>query len=116
MTYRPAVPAPRRRHRARWQDELRTQRLLVGGFAVAIAVALGLFGMSAWNAYYDSHLKQVIMVEGTRVSREALDLRQAIMGAELQATGTDLSEQVGNARDAVLQQQVSVISDQLAEP
>ncbi len=120
MTYR-SRPAPRRRHRARWQDELRTQRLLVGGFAVAIAIALGLFGMSAWNAYYDSHLRQVIVVEGTSVSTEALDLRQAIMGAELQATGTDLSEQVGGvegrpatARDPVLQQQLSVISDQFS--
>ena len=49
MTYR-SRPAPRRRHRARWQDELRTQGLLVGGFAAAIAIALGLFGMTAWNS------------------------------------------------------------------
>lgn len=111
MTYRNR-PAPRRRHRARWQDELRTQRLLVGGFAAAIAVALGLFGISAWNAYYDTHLRQVMFVEGTAVIREELDLRQAIQGAELQATGTDISEQMGGARDAVLQQQLSVISDQ----
>ena len=48
------------------------------------------------------------------MSREALDLRQAIMGAELQATGTDISEQMGGARDAVLQQQLSAISDQFA--
>jgi parvulin-like peptidyl-prolyl isomerase len=113
MTYR-SRPAPRRRHRARWQDELRTQRLLVGAFAAAIAVALGLFGMSAWNAYFDTHLRQVIVVEGTPVSREALDLRQAIMGAELQATGTDMSAQTGGARDAVLQQQLQVISEQFA--
>lgn len=113
MTYR-SRPAPRRRHRARWQDELRTQRLLVGAFAVAIAVALGLFGMSAWNTYFDTHLRQVMVVEGTPVSREVLDLRQAIMGAELQATGTDLSNQMGGARDAVLQQQLGAISDQFA--
>jgi parvulin-like peptidyl-prolyl isomerase len=113
MTYRNR-PAPRRRHRARWQDELRTQRLLVGGFAAAIAVALGLFGISAWNAYYDTHLRQVMYVEGTAVVREELDLRQAIQGAELQATGTDLSDQMGGARDAVLQQQLSVISDQFS--
>jgi hypothetical protein len=94
MTYR-SRPAPRRRHRARWQDELRTQRLLVGGFAVAIAVALGLFGISAWSAYYDGHLRQVMFVEGTAVSREALDLRQTIIGAELQATGLDLNNQLG---------------------
>jgi len=111
MTYR-SRPAPRRRHRARWQDELRTQRLLVGGFAAAIAVALGLFGMTAWNSYYDSHLRQMLVVEGTVVPRETLDLRQAIIGAELQATGEDLNGQLGGARDAVLQQQLSAVADQ----
>ena len=111
MTYR-SRPAPRRRHRARWQDELRTQRLLVGAFAAAIAIALGVFGISAWSAYFDGHLRQVMVVEGTAVSREALDLRQTIIGAELQATGLDLNNQLGGARDVVLQQQLSVISDQ----
>ena len=111
MTYR-SRPAPRRRHRARWQDELRTQGLLVGGFAAAIAIALGLFGMTAWNSYYDSHLRQMLMVEGTPVSREAVDLRQAIIGAELQATGVDLNAQLGGARDAILQQQLSAVVDQ----
>jgi parvulin-like peptidyl-prolyl isomerase len=111
MTYR-SRPAPRRRRRARWQDELRTQRLLVAAFAGAIAIALGLFGMTAWNGYYDSHLRQMAMVEGTSVSREELDLRQAIIGAELQATGLDLNGQLGGARDAVVQQQLSVIVDQ----
>lgn len=113
MTYR-SRPAPRRRHRARWQDELRTQRLLVAGFAGAIAIALGLFGMTAWSGYYDSHLRQMAMVEGTTVSREALDLRQAIIGAELQATGLDLNGQLGGARDAVVQQQLSVVVDQFS--
>ena len=113
MTYR-SRPAPRRRHRARWQDELRTQRLLVGAFAVAIAIALGVFGISAWSAYFDGHLRQVMVVEGTTVSREALDLRQTIVGAELQATGLDLNNQLGGARDVVLQQQLSVISDQFS--
>jgi parvulin-like peptidyl-prolyl isomerase len=84
----------------------------VAGFAGAIAIALGLFGMTAWNGYYDSHLRQMLMVEGTTVSREALDLRQAIIGAELQATGLDLNGQLGGARDAVVQQQLSVIVDQ----
>jgi parvulin-like peptidyl-prolyl isomerase len=111
MTYR-SRPAPRRRRRARWQDELRTQRLLVAAFAGAIAIALGLFGMTAWNGYYDSHLRQMALVEGTSVSREELDLRQAIIGAELQATGLDLNGQLGGARDAVVQQQLSVIVDQ----
>jgi parvulin-like peptidyl-prolyl isomerase len=118
MTYR-SRPAPRRRQRARWQDELRTQRLLIGAFAAAIAAALGLFGMSAWSAYYDTHLRQVIVVEGTAVPREGLDLRQTIIGAELEASAEDLTAQLGGvedrpptARDALLQQQLSAISDQ----
>lgn len=111
MTYR-SRPAPRRRQRARWQDELRTQRILIGAFAVAIAVALGLFGMSAWTAYFDTHLRQVIVVEGTTVSAEGFDLRQEIIGAELLATGEDISGQLGGARDAVLEQQLGAISDQ----
>jgi len=121
MTYR-SRPAPRRRQRARWQDELRTQRLLIGAFAAAIAVALGLFGMSAWTGYYDGNLRQVIVVEGTAVPREGLDLRQAIIGAELQATAVDLQAQMGGtavgrpptARDALLQQQLQAISDQFS--
>lgn len=113
MTYR-SRPGPRRRHRARWQDELRTQRLLVGGFAAAIALALGLFGMTAWNAYYDTHLRQVMLVEGTTVSRETFDLRQAIIAAELQATFEDLNGQLGGAHDAVIEQQLSVVSDQFS--
>lgn len=112
MTYR-SRPAPRRRQRARWQDELRTQRILIGAFAVAIAIALGVFGMSAWNAYYDSHLRQVMLIEGTSVSREELELRQGIIGAELQATYIDLTATAGGARDAVVQQQLSVVTDQL---
>ena len=111
MTYR-SRPAPRRRHRARWQDELRTQRLLIGGFAAAIAVALGLFGMSAWNTYFDAHLRQVMLVEGTPLSREDVELRQTIIASELQATALDLNGQLGCARDAVIQQQLSVVSDQ----
>lgn len=118
MTYR-SRPAPRRRQRARWQDELRTQRLLIGAFAAAIAIALGLFGMSAWTSYYESNLRQVIAVEGTTVQREGLDLRQAIIGAELQATAVDISGQMGGpenpaARDQLLQQQLTAISDQFS--
>jgi parvulin-like peptidyl-prolyl isomerase len=86
--------------------------MLIGAFAVAIAVALGLFGMSAWTAYYDMHLRQVIVVDHAPVTREAFDLRQAIIGAELQATAEDISDQLGGARDALLQQQLGAISDQ----
>ena len=119
MTYRNR-PAPRRRHRARWQDELRTQRLLVGAFAAAIAIALGLFGMSAWNSYYDTHLRQVIVVDDATVTAEAYDLRQAMITAELQALGLDFQGMVGGttednpptARDPIINQQLQAVSDQ----
>jgi parvulin-like peptidyl-prolyl isomerase len=116
MTYRNR-PAPRRRHRARWQDELRTQRLLVGAFAAAIAIALGLFGMSAWNSYYANHLRQVIVVDETTISQEAFNLRQAMIGAELQAIGLDFQGQMAvppatSARDQILQQQLQAVADQ----
>ena len=44
MTIR-SRPVLDRKHRPRWQDELRTQQLTVIGFAVAIAIALGIFGV-----------------------------------------------------------------------
>ena len=43
-------PVLDRKHRPRWQDELRTQRLIVAGFAIAIALALGIFGATAWSS------------------------------------------------------------------
>jgi len=33
-------PVLDRKHRPRWQDELRTQQLIVASFAIAIAVAI----------------------------------------------------------------------------
>ena len=46
-------PVLDRKHRPRWQDELRTQQLIVAGFAIAIAVAIGIFAANAWSEHYD---------------------------------------------------------------
>ena len=40
-------PVLDRKHRPRWQDELRTQQLIVAGSALAIAVAVGIFAAAA---------------------------------------------------------------------
>jgi len=55
-------PVLDRKHRPRWQDELRTQQLIVAGFAVAIGVALGIFAASAWSDHYQAHLRPVAAV------------------------------------------------------
>ena len=55
-------PVLDRKHRPRWQDELRTQQLIVAGFALAIAVAIGIFAATAWFNYYEAHLRPVAAV------------------------------------------------------
>jgi len=106
-------PVLDRKHRPRWQDELRTQRLIVGGFAIAIAVAIGIFGATAWSQYYQGHLKQIAMVDGTSFTVDAQQTRMNIIGSELQATGIDLQGQLGGMRDSVINQQLSFIQSQL---
>ncbi len=102
-----------RKHRPRWQDELRSQQLIVAGFAVAIALALGIFGATVWNSYYDAHLRQIALVGDASLDRDALGTRQRAMAAELNAKGVDLQSQQGGARDAVIKQQLDVVSGQL---
>lgn len=102
-----------RKHRPRWQDELRTQQLIVAGFAVAIAVAVGILGSTMWNTYYDNHLRQVAVVNGTSLNADAIHKRVNIIGSELTARGVDFNSQLGGARDSVLQQQLQVVQDQL---
>lgn len=101
-----------RKHRPRWQDELRSQQLIVAGFAVAISLALGIFGATAWNSYYDSHLRQVAVVDGTSLDRDALGARSAVLSATLGARAGDLQSQMGGARDQVIQQQLQVLQGQ----
>src|SRR5919108_706647 len=102
-----------RRHRPRWQDELRTQQLVVAGFAVAIALALGIFGATTWNAYWEAHLRPVADVGGAQLTRSQLAAREAMITAELVARATELQAQLGGPRDTILQQQVDAITSQL---
>ena len=113
MTIR-SRPVLDRKHRPRWQDELRTQQLTIAGFAVAIAVALGIFGAAAWNGYWESHLRPVASVAGETFTRADLDARERILTAETVAEAQDLSAQMGvGPRDQVLQQQIDSLSQRL---
>jgi parvulin-like peptidyl-prolyl isomerase len=99
-------PVLDRKHRPRWQDELRTQQLLVIGFALAIAVAVGIFAATAWNDFYQTNLKQAALVGTTPVQREAIYDRINIMAAELQAKAADLSTITDGVRGDVISQQL----------
>src|SRR5207248_8056859 len=102
-------PTLDRRYRPRWQDELRSQQLIVAGFAVAIAIAIGIFGATAWSSYYDNHLREVAYVGGTSFDRDALAKRSGIITAELEAKLTDLQASGGGANDSTVQQQVGIL-------
>ena len=112
MTIR-SRPVLDRKHRPRWQDELRTQQLTVIGFAVAIAVALGIFGAAAWNGWWESHLRPVASVDGESYTRGELNVRERIITAEAVAQVTELNAQLGGPRDQLLQQQIDSLSQRL---
>jgi parvulin-like peptidyl-prolyl isomerase len=97
-------PVLDRKHRPRWQDELRTQQLVVAGFALAIAAALGIFAATSWFSYYDAHLKPVAAVGDVSYNLDDLQGRLNIIGAELQAQYDDLTSQLGGSRDQFIQQ------------
>ncbi len=99
-------PVLDRKHRPRWQDELRSQQLIVAAFALAIALALGIFAATVWNSYYDAHLRQVAVVAGTPLDREQLDTRSAVLASTLSARAADLQSQLGGSRDQAIQQQL----------
>ena len=109
MTIR-SRPILDRRHRPRWQDELRTQQLIVVGFAVAIALAIGIFGAAAWNGYWEAHMRPIAAVEGTTFTRSDLETRSRIIGAEIAAEATELSLQMGGPRDQFIEQQLQSLS------
>ncbi|HEX9635486.1 MAG TPA: peptidylprolyl isomerase [Candidatus Limnocylindria bacterium] len=104
-------PVLDRKHRPRWQDELRSQQLTVAGFALAIAVAIGIFGAATWNAYYDASLRQVALVEGKPVTQAQLSHRMDTIYAELGAALADLQGQLGGAGDPILEQQIQAVND-----
>lgn len=112
MTIR-SRPVLDRKHRPRWQDELRTQQLTVIGFAVAIAIALGIFGAAAWNGYWEAHLRPVAAVAETTFTRGDLAVREEIVTAETISEITELQSQMGGPRDQVLQQQIDSLSMRL---
>src|SRR5688572_16551612 len=109
MSFR-SRPVLDRKHRPRWQDELRTQQLTVIAFAVAIALALGIFGAAAWNGYWESHYRPVAAVEGTTYDRSDLAQRERILTAEAIAEITELQSQLGGPRDQFIQQQIDSLS------
>lgn len=102
-------PVLDRKHRPRWQDELRSQQLVVAGFAMAIAVAVGIFAAAAWSDFYQANLRQAALVGGVAIERGDLQTRINILSAELQATAADLSTQGGGVRDQVIQQQLQTL-------
>ncbi len=111
MTIR-SRPVLDRKHRPRWQDELRTQQLTVLGFALAIALALGMFGAAAWNGYWESHLRPVASVAGITFDQSDLAERERILTAEAVATVNELQAQLdGGPRDQLVQQQINSLSE-----
>jgi parvulin-like peptidyl-prolyl isomerase len=108
-------PVLNRRHRPRWQDELRTQQLVVAGFAVAIAVALGIFGATEWADYWDTHFAPVATVGDETFDRADLTARESAISAELVVTYEETSAQMGGPNDQFLQQQLTAIQAQLED-
>jgi peptidyl-prolyl cis-trans isomerase SurA len=106
-------PVLDRKHRPRWQDELRSQQLIVGGFALAIAVAIGIFAAASWASFYNANLRQVAVIDGQSIQRSDITHRADLIAAQLTATYIDLAGQLGGARDQLLQQQISAIQQAL---
>jgi len=106
-------PVLDRKHRPRWQDELRTQQLIVAGFALAIALAVGIFGATAWSAHYESHLRPVASVGGVTYDVDDLFARIDIIGSELQGQYLDLQSRLGGVRDPLIQQGQQAIQAEL---
>ncbi|MEO8638745.1 MAG: peptidylprolyl isomerase [Chloroflexota bacterium] len=107
-------PVLDRKHRPRWQDELRTQQLIVAGFAVAIAVAIGIFGAAAWTDHYEAHLRPVAAVGEVAYTLDDLTDRMDAISAELQGRYEDLQSRMGGTRDSLIQQALQSIQDALS--
>lgn len=105
-------PVLDRRHRPRWREERRTQQLVVGGFALTIAVALGIFGAAAWNGYYNAHLRQVAVVGTTQFDRDALALRTRILALEIERQIEQITER-GDPNSPLVQEELNELAGQL---
>ena len=115
MTLR-SRPVLDRKHRPRWQDELRTQQLIVVGFAIAIAVAIGIFGAAAWNGYWEAHARPVAVAAGVTLDRGDLSQRETILTMELLTELNELQSQLsGGPRDQIINQQVQALNQQASE-
>lgn len=112
MTFRNR-PTLDRRHRPRWQDELRSQQLIVAGFAVAIAIAIGIFGATEWNSFYDAHLREIASVGNQAYDQDQLDTRTGVLAAALYAKYSDLGKATGGANDSYIQQQIQAVQTAL---
>jgi parvulin-like peptidyl-prolyl isomerase len=112
MTYRNR-PVLDRKHRPRWQDELRRQQLIVAGFALAIAVAIGIFAAAAWSSFYNANFRQVALVNGQSIAAAEMKHRADLVAATLSAAYIDLGGQLGGQKDQVIQQQMSAIQQAL---
>ncbi len=106
-------PVLDRKHRPRWQDELRTQQLIVAGFALAIAAAIGIFAATAWFNYYEGHLRPVAAVGDATYNVDDLTGRMDAISAELQARYLELNDQLGGVRDPIIGQGQQAIQDAL---
>ena len=51
-------PVLDRKHRPRWQDELRSHQVIVAALTLAIGLALGIFGAIVRNSNHERHLRQ----------------------------------------------------------
>src|SRR4026207_417862 len=113
MSFR-SRPVLDRKHRPRWQDELRTQQLTVIAFAVAIALAVGILGAAAWRGCRGGGGRPGPRGAGRPCDPAGLEERQRIRVAEAAATIAELQAQLGGPRDQFIQQQIDQISLQLS--
>ena len=106
-------PVLDRRHRPRWQEERRTQQIVVSAIALSIAVALGMFGATAWVDYYDRHLRQVAMVSDAVFDRDDLARRTRVIQVEIGVEAQRL--QARTTDPALLEQQLGFLDQELAQ-
>lgn len=100
-----------RKHRPRWQEERRTQQIVVAAFAVTIAVSLGIFGATAWNGYHERHLRQVASVAGTSFDRDQLSVRTRILQVEIGLEAQRIQARVTDQQ--LLEQQLGVLEQEI---